>query len=149
MVYGVTLLAVLAVAALAVVLLSTPSDDELRDSARLAARTYTTSLTTYDAATLDDTVERVQRASTEEFGAQYAQTIDGLRARIDSERLSSQGDVVAVGIEEIDDDRATLIVAVDQQIASAGAPPRTEANRVRMVLVRRDGNWTVDDVERL
>jgi hypothetical protein len=32
---------------------------------------------------------------------------------------------------------------------TAGQPARTEANRLRMALVRRDGSWLVERVERL
>jgi Mce-associated membrane protein len=140
----------LATLALAVVsLLRTPSDDEVRESALLAARTYTTSLTTFDARTLDADAERVRRSSTEQFAEQYEQTIEGLRETVEGGQTVSTGTVVGAGIEELDDGTATVLVAVNQQITSQGAPPRTEANRLRMVLERRDGQWLIRSVDRL
>jgi Mce-associated membrane protein len=100
---------VLAVAALTV--LRPSSDDEVRESALLAARTYTQSLVTYDARTLEEDVARVRRASTEEFATQYDETINGLRETIVSEQRVSTGPSVGAGLEELDDTTATVLVA--------------------------------------
>jgi Mce-associated membrane protein len=125
------------------------SDDEVRDSALLAARTYTTSLTTFDARTLDEDVERVRRSSTAEFAAEYDETIAGLRETLDTQQTVSTGTVVGAGLESLEGSTASVLVAVNQQLSSGGAEPRTEANRLRMVLERRDGQWLIADVERL
>lgn len=132
-----------------VALVRTPSQDEVRESALVAARTYATSLTTFDARTLDDDVERVTRASTEQFAQEYAQTIDQLRPTVEADGTVSAGTVVGVGIEELEGDTATVLVAVNQQLDSTAGTPRTEANRLRMVLERRDGRWLIRSVERL
>lgn len=132
-----------------VALLRMPSDAEVRDSALLAARTYSTSLTTFDARTLDEDVERVRRSSTPEFAQEYDQTIAQLRETVTAEQTVSTGTVVGAGLERLSGDTATVLVAVNQEIVSAGAPPRTEANRLRMVLERREGDWLIRDVERL
>jgi Mce-associated membrane protein len=146
----VTAAVALATLVLAVIsLLRTPSDDEVRESALLAARTYTTSLTTFDARTLDADAERVRRSSTEQFAQEYEQTIEGLRETVEGGQTVSTGTVVGAGIEQLDDGTATVLVAVNQQITSQGAPPRTEANRLRMVLERRDGQWLIRSVDRL
>lgn len=147
---GVALaVALVALAVTGALLLRTPSDDSLRDSALLAARTYSSSLTTFDARTLDDDVERVKRASTEQFAQEYDQTIDDLRESVLAEQTVSVGTVVGAGIEELDDRTATVLVAVNQQISGTEGEPRTEANRLRMVLERRDGRWLIRTVERL
>ena len=57
--------------------------------------------------------------------------------------------MVAAGLESFDSDRAVAVVAVDQQISAKGAQSRTERNRLRMTLVRGDGTWLVQKVERL
>jgi Mce-associated membrane protein len=133
----------------ALLLLSRPSDDSLRDSALQAAQQYTTTLTSFDARTLEEDIERVKGVSAEEFVAEYEQTMAGLREQIASDQTVSVGSVLAVGMERLDGDEATVLVAVNQQITSAGAEPRTEANRVRMTLVRGDGSWLVRSVARL
>lgn len=147
---GVALaVALVALAVTGALLLRTPSDDNLRDSALLAARTYSSSLTTFDARTLDGDVERVKRASTEQFAQEYDQTIADLRESVLAEQTVSVGTVVGAGVEELDDRTATVLVAVNQQISGSAGEPRTEANRLRMVLERRDGRWLIGTVERL
>jgi Mce-associated membrane protein len=145
----VAALAVLGIAATALLLLGRPSDGELRESALTAARSYTTVLTTYDSRTLDDDVERVKRVSTEDFRSQYEQTIEELRETISSGQAVSVGEVIGTGLESLDGDEAVVLVAVNQEITSGGQPPRTEANRVRVTLLRQDGSWFLDDVARL
>jgi Mce-associated membrane protein len=141
---------VVAALALAVVsLVRAPSDAEVRSSALVAARTYTTSLTTFDARTFEQDAERVRRASTPEFVAQYDETIEGLRETVEDDQVVSTGTVVGAGLEELDGDTATVLVAVNQELVSAQGPARTEANRLRMVLERRNGRWLVADVDRL
>lgn len=122
---------------------------EVRESALLAARTYTTSLTTFDARTLDEDAERVRQASTESFAAEYGETIEALRAGFEAEQTVSTGTVVGAGLEQIEDGTATVLVAVNQQLVNATGEARTEANRLRMVLERRDGRWLIGSVERL
>lgn len=147
----VALLGVLAVGGLVLsaVLLSRPSDAELRESAVAAATRYTEFLTTYDARTLEEDVARMAAVSTEEFAEEYRGTVEGLQARIAEQQATSTGSVVGSGVERLEGDTATVLVAVDQEITAAGQEPRTEANRVRMRLVREDGSWVVADVERL
>jgi Mce-associated membrane protein len=145
----VAALAVLGLVTSAVLLFARPSDTELRDSALQAGQRYTATLTTYDARTLDEDVERVRRISTEQFAQQYAETIDGLRDTIQNGQTASVGSVVAVGVEEVEGDTATVLVAVNQEITDAGQPARVEANRVRMTLSRSGGSWFIDAVERL
>lgn len=148
-VFAALLVAVVCATALAVTLLARPSDAELRNSALEAARIYTTSLTTYDARTLDEDVARVKRVATGEFAEEYDETISGLLDQLQTDQASSAGTVVGVGIERLSRDEATVLVAVNQEITSAGSAPRTEASRLRMALVRRGGNWLVSDVQRL
>lgn len=143
------LVALLSLVAVAVLLFARPSDDDLRASALDAARTYTTSITTYDASTLAADIERVQRVATGDFKQEYEQTIEQLRPQIEQQKTVAVGNVVAAGVETLEDDRASVVVAVDQNITTAGQPARTEANRLRMVLVRRNGSWLVERVERL
>lgn len=130
-------------------LLARPDEAETRQSAVLAATRYTTSLTTYDARTLDDDVARVRRVSTDEFAGEYAESIEDLREQITAEQRTSAGEVVGAGLEELDGDTATVLLAVDQRITAAGQPARTEATRVRVELVRRDGTWLLRSVSRV
>ncbi len=148
-VFAALVVAVVCATALAVTLLARPSDTELRDSALVAARTYTASLTTYNAGTLDEDIARVKRVATGQFAEEYDETISSLLDQLQADQASSKGTVVGAGLERFERDEATVLVAVNQEITSAGAASRTEASRLRMVLVRRDGSWLVSDVERV
>ena len=125
-----------------------------RASALEAARERTVALTSYDHRTLDADVQGVLATATGEFETEYTETVQGLRETFVQTQAVAKGTVVAAGIEgEVVDSeqgqRAVVVVAVDQVITTAGQPPRTERNRLRMQLVRPEGTWLVADVERL
>jgi Mce-associated membrane protein len=131
------------------VLLARPDDAAVRASAVEAAERYTALLTSYDAATLEEDVARVRAVSTDGFADEYAETIDSLRDQITGQSTVSVGTVVGAGLEAVEGDTATVLVAVDQALTAQGQGARTEANRVRMTLVRQGGSWRVSAVERL
>ena len=154
----------LCLAAAAAVVLSDRSEDavsrevatmvEERASALDAARERTATLTTYDHRTLDADVPAVLATATGEFEKEYTETVQGLRDTFTQTQAVAKGTVVAAGLEgEVVEgeqgDRAVAVVAVDQVITTAGAAPRTERNRLRMVLVRPDDTWLVAEVQRL
>lgn len=141
--------AVVAVAALVVVLVARPSQTSLRDSALLAGRSYVTDLTTYDARTFDADVAKVKKVSTPEFAKEYDASIAKVRDSIVKAQTVATGTVVAAGVEKLSNDGATVLVAVNQAFQAPGQQARTEANRVRVVLARRGGNWYLSGVTRL
>lgn len=139
----------LGVALYALLLGGGPSDDEVRESALEAARERTVVITSYDHRTLDATFMQVLDLAVGSFRTDYATTTEQLRATFTSQQAVAVGRVVAVGLESAQEDRAVAVVAVDQVITTKDAAPRTERNRLRMTLVRPDGTWLVERVERL
>lgn len=124
---------------------------DLRRSAIEAARAATVSLTSYDHRTLDQDFARVSAIAVGEFAAEYAKTSASLRPTFEQTQAVATSQVPAAGVEELQADpvRAVVVVAVDQVIQTAGAPPRTELNRLRMTLVRPEQTWLVENVQRL
>lgn len=127
---------------------------QVRASAVEAARERTVALTSYDHRRLDEDVAGVLATATGAFEQEYASTVESLRETFVSGQVVATATVVAAGLEgEVVEDetgeRAVVVVAVDQVITTAGAEPRTEPNRLRMTLVRPDGTWLVEGVERL
>ena len=127
---------------------------EVRAGALDAARERTLALTTYDHRSLDRDFAAVLADATGEFETDYLRTTSQLRRTFEQTRAVAVGEVVGAGLESADlagdgPQRAVAIVAVDQVITTTGAPPRTERNRLRMTLLRRDGRWLVERVERL
>ena len=126
----------------------------VRLAATEAARQRTEALTSYDYRTLEDDTAGVLRTATGEFEQEYAETVQKLRDTFVQSEAVATSKVLAVGIEgevAVADagPRAVAVVAVDQVIDTAGAPPRTERNRLRMTLVRPADTWLVASVERL
>ncbi len=120
-----------------------------RDSALAAARERTEDLTSYDFTTLDADTKAVLATATGEFAKDYAATSAQLRPTFTSRQAVATAKVVGAGLESVQADRVVAVLAVDQVIMTRGAAPRTERNRLRMTLVRPDGTWLVERVERL
>lgn len=145
----------LGVAATALLVRTSGSDDDaLRRSALEAARERTVTLTTYDHRRLDEDFAAVLDTATGDFEADYRSTTGQLRGTFVQTKAVAEGEVVAAGLESLEDPddgplRAVAVVAVDQVITTAGAAPRTERNRLRMELVRPDDRWLVSRVRRL
>jgi Mce-associated membrane protein len=128
--------------------------DAARAGALAAARERTMVLTTYDHRRLDEDFAAVLATATGAFEAEYRTTTARLRPAFLDTRAVAVSEVVAAGLESADVDadgpmRAVAVLAVDQVITTAGAAPRTERNRLRMELVRRDRTWLVERVQRL
>ncbi len=146
-------LAIASIVVAATVVLTRPAgeDEQLRREALDAARAAAVSLTTYDHRTLDEDFSRVSDLATGDFAREYAETSGQLRPTLEQSQAVATSEVPAAGIEALDADpvRAVVVLAVDQVIATVGAQPRTELNRIRMTLVRPEQTWLVADVERL
>lgn len=138
--------------ALAALLTRPSGTDELaaaRASALDAVRERTAAITSYTVGTLDADIAAVQKDATEPFRTEYADATQGLRATVTASQAKAVGSVVAAGLESASQDRAVAVVAVDQIIQAKGAQPRRERNRLRITLVRPDGTWLVERVDRL
>lgn len=120
-----------------------------RASALEAARERTVVITSYDHRRLDADFAAVLERAVGPFEDDYAKTTEMLEPTFTSQQAVATGTVVAAGLESADADSAVAVVAVDQVITTKGAAPRTERNRLRMTLVRPDGTWLVERVERL
>ena len=150
-------MAAVSLAVAAVALLVRPGGDQADDtraSALAAATERAETLTTYDHRTLDASFASVLETATGEFEADYKKTTEQLRPTFTQTKAVAAGEVVAAGIETAelegdDPDRVVVVLAVDQVITTSGAPARTERNRIRMTLVRPDGTWLVEKVQRL
>jgi Mce-associated membrane protein len=128
--------------------------DTARAEALEAARERGARLTTYDHRTLDADVAAVLETATGDFEQEYRTATEELRPVFEQTQAVAVGEVVAAGLESAQVDgggpeRAVAVLAVDQVIRTTGASPRTEHNRIRMVLVRPEDTWLVERVERL
>jgi Mce-associated membrane protein len=147
----VALAAVLALAALALsgyLLLTRQRAADERDGALAAARQYAVDLTTYDFSTVDADFQRFARHGTKAFQGSYAATIASVKPGILKAQSRSLGTVRGAGLESYADGRASVLLAVDQEIRSASRPAATvDRSRIRMTLVRAGDGWLVSSVQ--
>ena len=147
----VALATVVTLAALALtgyLLLTRQRAADERDAALAAARQYAVDLTTYDFSTVDADFQRFARHGTKAFQASYAATIASSKPGIVKAQSSSLGTVVGAGLESYADGRASVLLAVDQEIRSASRPAATvDRSRIRMTLVRAGDGWLVSAVK--
>jgi Mce-associated membrane protein len=140
----VTLVAVGAAGYLALTRDQTAQD---RDAALAAARQYAVDLTTYDFSTVDADFARFARHGTKQFRASYAATIAAAEPAIVKAQRRALGTVVGAGLESFSADRATVLLAVDQEIRSAAAGVTVDHSRIRMTLQREGNGWLVSAVK--
>jgi len=98
---------------------------------------------------MDALVDTVLAGSTGEFARQYAAERDRLVREARDARAVSAAEVVAVGVDDLDEDSATVLVAADTVVRNRTTAERAEARyyRLRLDLVLEDGRWLVQDVE--
>ena len=142
------LVALVSSAAAGYLLLTRDRAENARQDALASARQYAVDLTTYDFATIDEDFQRFARHGTKEFRASYAATIAASKPGIVKAQTRSLGTVVAAGLESYAGDRASVLLAVDQELRSAtkqGAT--TDRSRIQLTLVRAGDGWLVSAVK--
>ncbi|WP_018653205.1 hypothetical protein [Actinomadura flavalba] len=101
----------------------------------------------YTPTTLADTEKAAAEALTGNAAKQYQQILAPVRAQAPAQRLSLTTRVVRAGVTTLEDDRARLLVFLDQQTARAGAPVGDPAAAQLTVTARRtDGRWRITDI---
>jgi len=147
----IALILLIAVAAVATAAyLYTHRDDSADDraGALAAARQYAVDLTTYDFATIDADFGRFARHGTPAFRKSFAVTEEASKPAIVKSQSRALGTVVGAGLESLSGDRASVLVAVDQEVRSAVRKGATiERNRIRLTLTRSGGGWLVAAVK--
>jgi Mce-associated membrane protein len=119
-----------------------------RDAALAAARQYAVDLTTYDFSSVDADFQRFSRHGTKAFQASYAATIAAAKPAIVTAQSRSLGTVVGAGLELYGGSRASVLLAVDQEIRSARQPGSSvDRSRIRMTLQHAGNGWLVSSVK--
>jgi Mce-associated membrane protein len=134
------------------VLATTDGDDEALTDAQhevaAAARTEALAFLRVDHRDMEPLVDAVLAGATGDFAEQYAAQRDRLVSEAERTRATSTGEVVSLGVSELGDDTATVVVAANGTVTNSGAErPQRRFYRLRMELVREDGRWLTSDVE--
>lgn len=114
-----------------------------------AAETFSLALTNFDGATVDRDFDRVIALSTGEFRTQADTFFSAeVRTKLKAAQASSRGEVASAYIQNVDGDRASVFVVVDQTIANNKSPqPAADTLRMEVSLQQRDGRWLVSRVD--
>lgn len=122
--------------------------NDLRSAALASATQYTEELATYDFNDPGANLDRVTAASTAEFAGTYRDVSTKLQDLLTTGQGTATGHVVAAGIVELSDDRATVAVFLDQQVRNLAAPDgRTDSSRMIIELERNGDRWLLASAE--
>ncbi|MGW0042944.1 mce associated protein mas1a [Rhodococcus sp. NPDC003348] len=145
------LLAVALVAVSAALLLDVLGDssaDARRTEAIDTARDYAVALSSFDFENLDANRDAIVSGSTPEFAAKYSEMVDALRQIVTDGKGKATATAGHIGIESLDEDRAVVLVFVDQQATNVVSPEgNTQKYRMVVTLIRDGDRWVVDNVD--
>ncbi|WP_148302243.1 hypothetical protein [Tomitella biformata] len=139
------------VAALATLLVA-GRGDSAEDARRAAfidtARQSVQDLTTLRSDSARADIDRLLAASTGEFRATFGGRADSLAKAVESGQVDAEGKVEAVGIEQVGEDQAVLLVAANQTITNSdNAESEVRTYRFRVTVVEEDGRTAVSGME--
>jgi Mce-associated membrane protein len=124
----------------------------LTDSSRAvadAARTETLAFLEVDYRDMEPLTEKVLDGAAGEFEKQYSDRVEDLVAQAKQNKSISHGEVVALGIGELDEDSALVYVAANSQVQnrSTGGTPQPRYYRLQLDMVREGDEWLVSQLQ--
>lgn len=134
---------------------ATPGDSKAETLSRQhaqvtkAARTETLAFLTVDYKNMDPLIAKVVAGATGTFKEQYEGAKVNLKASAQQARAVSTGQVLSVGIADIDDSSAVAFVAANSQVtnASTKGKPQPRYYRLKLTMVRKGDAWLTSDLQ--
>src|SRR5690606_10853482 len=116
-------------------------------AAQEAAEKYAMALTSIDSKDLDSDFATVLDGATGAFKDMYGQSSAQLKQLLIDNNATGQGAVVDSAIKSASEDRAEILLFVDQTVTNSAAPePRIDRSRVVMTMEKVDGRWLAAQV---
>ena len=114
-----------------------------------AARAEALAFLTVDHEDMAPLIDAVLDGATGEFAEQYESQRDTLTSEAIRTEATSTGEVVALGVGDLDDDSATVLVAANSTVTntSTGSEGQVRYYRLRLDLVREGERWLTSNVE--
>ena len=153
MVVGLAVALVALLVAIGLVVTSRDSvDDDLTSAQREvaeAARVEALAFLTVDHTDMDPLIDAVLAGATGDFAEQYESQRDTLTSEAIRTEATSTGEVVALGVGDLDDDSATVLVAANSTVTntSTGSEGQVRYYRLRLDLVREGERWLTSNVQ--
>ncbi|MET7769473.1 hypothetical protein [Nocardia sp. NPDC005366] len=111
-------------------------------AAQRAAEQYALALTSIDSNNLDRDFATVLDGATGEFKDMYSQSSAQLKQLLIDNKATGHGTVVDSAVKSASDDRAEVLLFVDQTVTNTASPdPRVDRSRMLMTMERVDGRW--------
>lgn len=114
-----------------------------------AARAEALAFLTVDHRDMGPLIDRVLAGATGEFAEQYASQREQLEREAVRTEATSTAEVVALGVGDLDDDTATVLVAANSRVTNTGTASEGEVRyyRLRLELVREDDRWLTSTLQ--
>lgn len=123
-----------------------------RQKAMDLARTYASSLATYDPADYGDLDRRIREISTPDFAKTYITSSQDARRGNADARGTSRAESKDAGLQSMTDGKAVVLVTLDQTVTSPEVNSQVPEgipyqSRVKVTLEKRDGRWLLSDFD--
>lgn len=131
------------------------ANDALVDTAATAAVVEQVSASlkavfSYDHTRLERTEHAMDVALIGEAAAEYQREFDTAAQQAKRRKLVKAATVRAIGVRELADGRATVLVFLDQQVRRQGSAPTSSTATLDVTALRdNDGVWRISDIEGL
>ncbi|MCR6031145.1 hypothetical protein GGQ22_06780 [Nocardioides sp. zg-579] len=114
-----------------------------------AARDLTLAFLEVDHADMEPLTEDVLALATGEFADQYAANVEQLIEAAKRNKSVSTGEVVALGVGDLDADSALVYVAADSEVQNVTTDGTSQPRyyRLQIDMVREDGQWLASNVQ--
>lgn len=127
-------------------------DDDLSTAQREvaeAARAEAVAFLTVDHRDMEPLIDAVLDGATGDFAEQYASQRERLTSEAVRTEATSTGEVVALGVGDLDDDSATVLVAANSTVVNTSTDSSGQVRyyRLRLDLVREGERWLTSNVE--
>ena len=118
--------------------------DEAQQDALSVAQQFTLRLDAVDYKNLDTYQKQVSALLTTKMRTDFKQNYSSFEPAFKAIQITSKGEVRAAGVQDIDEDSATVLVIHDVNVTAKGCvqPPY---KRMKVNLVKVQGEWRVND----
>lgn len=141
-------LALVAAAVFGWLFVAQSSEQTARNEALATARAYAVTVTSYDYRDMEGSIADALDGATGEFKDQYAGAGDALRALMKETKATAVGEVLDAAVLTSDEDSATVLLFVDQEVTNAGTKKtKVDRNRVVLTMEKHDDRWLVSNLK--